>query len=167
MPESKICVASLNYSPDGKRVYAGREDGKLEAWELADGKPVWVVEAHKQAVRTVAVTADGRRLFTHGYDSLLKEWAADGKPVRQADVKRLVNALAVTPNGELLFTASYDLAVRAYRTADLTEVGVYNGHLRPVSQVAVSPDGKTVVSGDQEGSVRVWHTDRYTRTVGK
>jgi WD40 repeat protein len=83
-------VAVAAWSPDGKRVFTagGRNAsgnaprGSLRAWDAATGRALKAAE-HPTEVRSLAVSADGRRLVTGGLDGKARVWEVED--VRPAD----------------------------------------------------------------------------------
>ena len=71
-------VIGLCTSQDGKRLATGSEDRLAVLWDVATGKEIQAFRGHAAAVRTLALTADGRRLFTGGN--------GEGDPMRLWDV---------------------------------------------------------------------------------
>src|SRR5262249_19653201 len=69
-------VARLAYSPDGKRLAAGTDQGTIHLWELATGKIVSRVEGHRGGVSCLAFSPDGRRLASGGGDTTILTWDA-------------------------------------------------------------------------------------------
>ncbi len=75
--------------------------------------------------------------------------------------KGIVNEIAYSPNGKHLAVASsigiwlYDM-IKYQELALLTE-----NNSGPVSSVAFSPDGNTIISGNEDGSVSVWNTHTF------
>jgi WD40 repeat protein len=67
-----------------------------------------------------------------------------------------INDLAWSPEGDLLAAAS-PLGIWLYDPAALTSPPrLLEGHARDVLSVAFSPDGETILSGSQDGTVKVW-----------
>ncbi|KAH7882258.1 quinon protein alcohol dehydrogenase-like superfamily [Phlebopus sp. FC_14] len=62
------------------------------------------------------------------------------------------------PDNEHFVGRCYDDTVRKWRISDGREVGKVN-HGSLMTAVAVSGDGKTIASGDQDGKVVFWSTD--------
>jgi hypothetical protein len=73
---SGAVVYRLAYSPDGKRLVAGRRDGTAIVWELATGNSqTW--KAHRAAVTGLVFAPDGQTILTAGgIDPCVKTWDA-------------------------------------------------------------------------------------------
>src|SRR5262249_17932685 len=55
-------VASLAYSPDGKTLAAGLNDGSVHLWDVAAARETAVLRVHASAVAGLAWLPDGKRL---------------------------------------------------------------------------------------------------------
>ncbi len=78
-----------------------------------------------------------------------------------------INDLAWSPDGTMLVAAS-PLGVWLYDPKDLkASPHLLEGHTRDVLSVIFSPDGKTILSASQDGTVKIWDvaTASLTRTV--
>lgn len=77
-------VRSMDFSPDGQRLYTAGWDGQVRYW-LADAiKPeaFRVIQAHRGFARWVQTSPCGRMLTTCGNDKLVRVWdAASGEPM--------------------------------------------------------------------------------------
>ncbi|MCY3006637.1 MAG: hypothetical protein NTV29_11790 [Planctomycetota bacterium] len=72
-------IRSLDFSPDGKRLYSGSYDGRWITWDIASAKPepLRIVDAHRGWLRSLDVSPDGQRIVTCGNDRLVKLWSTD------------------------------------------------------------------------------------------
>ena len=72
------------FSPDGKHLAVGDRKGVTRMWDAETGKLVATLTGgHTEGVRAVGFTADGARVFTAGYDKLLRFWdPATGRMLR-------------------------------------------------------------------------------------
>ncbi len=68
----------------------------------------------------------------------------------------LREAFALSPDGALVFTGNADGTVRVYEARTGRELDVRKVHRRPVKQLGLSPDGKTLLAD-------VWHFDEFPR----
>src|SRR5204863_124610 len=53
---------ALAFSPDGKRLASGGQDGMVMLWDVASGKELHVCRGHRFPVRDLAFSPDGRTL---------------------------------------------------------------------------------------------------------
>lgn len=67
-------VASVAWSPDGKRVVTGTFGGKAKFWDPAGWREVATLDAQRYWVTDVAFDADGKRLLTSGMEGVAKVW---------------------------------------------------------------------------------------------
>ncbi len=71
--------------------------------------------------------------------------------------------IAYSPDGTRLAVGSH-IGIWLYDTTTYQEVALLTGHTRRVLSVAFSPDGKTIVSGSDDRTVRLWEVDTGTHT---
>ena len=105
------------------------------------------------------VNTDGLEQITPANAILMKQLAIFGRGP--------INDLALSPDGTMLAAAS-PLGVWLYDPKDLkSEPRLLEGHTRDVLSVIFSPDGKTILSASQDGTVKIWDvaTASLTRTV--
>ena len=123
------------------------------------------------SVSPVAVTPDGRRAISGGERGTPRVWDLEkGHSRVLARDAGVVNAVAVTPDGRAAVSGSREVWLggdkyvgrgKTLRVWDL-ETGhfrVLQGHSSDVNAVAVTPDGRCVVSGSNESyekTLRVW-----------
>jgi len=67
-----------------------------------------------------------------------------------------VYCVALDPLGTRLFTGSDDCLVKVWSTVTGQLLASCRGHLREITDIAVSPDGTVVASADTSGIVRLW-----------
>ena len=63
--------------------------------------------------------------------------------------------IAYSPDGTRL-AVSGSIGIWIYDANTLDEVALFTGHTEPVNSVAYSPDGKTLVSGSEDYTIRLW-----------
>ena len=156
-------VASVAFSPDGKRLASGSRDKTIKLWDTVTGTELFTLKGHLDTVYSVAFSPDGKRLASGSGDNIIKIWdTAKGKELLTLKGHLdTVYSVAFSPDGEQLASGSNDKTIRLWDTAAGTELLTLKGHLDTVYSIAFSPDGKRLASGSGEwnaGTVKLWDT---------
>ncbi|PXF42698.1 Vegetative incompatibility protein HET-E-1 [Gracilariopsis chorda] len=143
---SVTCVA---ISRDGKQVVSGLENGKIQIWNIDANRVVYGTEGHYSwGVRLVAFSPDGRRIVSCASEDMVRVWDAEnGKSIAQCVVGGKVGALSANFEDEREEVLTAESGGRICR---------YN-ILGPVCSIAYRGDGTEIVSGCEDGCVRVWN----------
>ena len=163
----KPCPAgarAVAFSPNGKYLVAGCEDGSARVIDTASGAEV-PLPPHKGPVLAVAFSPDGRMVATGGGDGQARiSEAATGGEIASLAHGGEVYAVSFCRNSRYLVTASYDgtarimEAVRGGRQIGRIEHGPVAGRVSGayrVVTVAFSPDARYVATGSYDRTVRV------------
>ena len=145
-------VTAVTFLPGGRTFATGSFDGTVAVWDAA-AHTVRRTLVHGARIRTVAVSPDGALLAAGGEGGVVTVWeVATGRPVHRlgGHDNRVRRVLFVAPG--VLVTADGD----ALRWWDLAAGGVpavvlWNGN--PVGGLALTPDGRTLVTATETGQV--------------
>jgi WD40 repeat protein len=64
-------------SPVEEHIASGREDGRLLVMDVATGQPKVDIDAHKDRIRCVAYSRDGKKIATCSDDHIINIWDAE------------------------------------------------------------------------------------------
>ncbi len=65
------------FSPDGKRIATGSNDGTAKVWDAETGQEILALKGHTNRVNSVAFSSDGKRIVTGGVDNTARVWDAE------------------------------------------------------------------------------------------
>ena len=64
----------MAFSPDGRWIASGAEDGAVRVWDSRTGEPARTFRGHTGLVLRVAFSRDGLRLLSGSRDTTVKVW---------------------------------------------------------------------------------------------
>lgn len=106
------------FSPDGKLVALGDNDGIIRVWQLPTGRELFVLKGHPFGITCLAISADGKMLASSGSDETIRLWAlTTGRSIK--NLGRIINvrSLDFSPDGKLVASGSLDGTIRIFETA--------------------------------------------------
>ncbi len=159
-------VRSLAVSPDGSWAAAGDAGGRITLWELPSGRWAHTFEAHTGEVSQILFGPSKTCLISGSLDGALRIWnSGNGDLVGQAEIPSAIHALALIGQGGQVASGSADGVIRIWPSlcdstvADsLAPVREIHAHrLALTSLASVDVDGKQLLSGGEDGTVRHWN----------
>jgi RNA polymerase sigma factor (sigma-70 family) len=173
-------IDTMAFSPDGRRLACGYPNGGLSVVDTGTHKELWRVGFPADVTgvdyaKGVAFSADGRYVARS-----LRAWDRDGG--RLAFILQVVDAatgrqtrsrvvsdgkwgkgdvpdvadLRYTPDGRYLAVLSRNGKVQLLHSDTLAEVSTWMIGSRDGLALNVSPDGRTLLTGDETGTTRLW-----------
>src|SRR5262249_13531132 len=96
-------VQSIAFVGDGSRLWLGDRLGHIKVWELSRCRPYETVSLPISPTSSLAFSADGRSLFIHGADGVIRQWPWAGQaPPTPWNQGEQVAELAFSANGRFL-----------------------------------------------------------------
>jgi eukaryotic-like serine/threonine-protein kinase len=149
-------VAAL--SGDGTRAaVTGRAHPGIVVIDLASQRPIATL-IDPRPVIALALSPDGRRLVSAGFDSVLKVWDVDGGRLLHRFRAFLdpVWGLSFSPDGRVFAAGGHNRAIKLWNTGDWTPQATLTGHESTIVHLAFSPDGRRLVSGAEDEQALLW-----------
>jgi WD40 repeat protein len=70
-------VLTTAFSPDGRRLASGDQEGKIIVWDLPSGTRTATLQHHKERILSVAFSPEGHTLATGSSDGSIQLWVVD------------------------------------------------------------------------------------------
>jgi WD40 repeat protein len=119
----ELATRTAAFSPDGRWLATGSEEGAIRLWDLSPVDPtsrVFALDGHKGAVHGLAFSADGRWLVSGAADGTVRLWrltAEGAKQDRVFDEGRYgaIQSLALSPNSDWLVLGTQSGSICIWR----------------------------------------------------
>ncbi|MBD2205099.1 WD40 repeat domain-containing protein, partial [Calothrix sp. FACHB-168] len=151
-------VLTVAFSPDGKLLATGEEDGRVRLWNAITGKELLTLIGHDSSVNSVAWSGDNLTLASGSRDNTVKLWDVQTGDCRLtlAGHDSSVNSVAWSGDNLTLASGSRDNTVKLWdvQTGDCRLT--LAGHDSSVNSVAWSGDNLTLASGSHDNTVKLW-----------
>jgi WD40 repeat protein/tetratricopeptide (TPR) repeat protein len=142
----------LALTPDGERLITS-SGNTARVWKLADGHEDLIINGVK---RNVAVTPDSKLLIDDE-----RQWDLETGQALSTHLSTplsWIRRVVTTPNGEdIVVPQAFDTStVAIVRLKQHPELAVLQGHKDSIWSVAVTPDGKRLITGSHDKTARIW-----------
>jgi WD40 repeat protein len=155
--DGKHEVGCLAVVPGTGVVLAG-QGVTVRGWDPATGRELFRLSGHNDAVRALAVSADGKRAISGGDDRTVRIWDLDRgrEMLRYTRHRAGVTGVALSPDGKLALSGGRDQSLQLWEASNGKEVHTFAVPRGPVLCVAFTLDGQCVCSGHFDTTQRLW-----------
>jgi WD40 repeat protein len=163
----ELAVASVAWSPDGRRIVSGSWDGTVRVWNAESGAELSVLRVHNHWVISVQFSPDGRRIVSGSLDKTVRVWDTESGaelfvlPGHDGEVR----SVAYSPDGCRIVSSTSGNCVCVWDAESGRELVEFRGDERDVASVAYSPDGRKIVTGSCDRTVREWDAETGAELV--
>jgi WD40 repeat protein len=150
-------VKAIAITDDSRYIASGDCNNVVKLWELTSGQEVRSLRGHTDWVEAVQFLPDHVRIVSGARDGALRVWNwTTGREIcvlkEQSDWVRSVGLLA--DGRRAVCSSGHDLVI--WDLVSRRKVVELKGHTRAVEASAVSADGRFIVSGATDNTVRLW-----------
>ena len=170
--EGHYALTGDGYEPGQKGFVAGENSARL--WNLRQSTLIREFHGHRGAIYAVAFSPDGKLALSAGCDGTMRLWNIDtGAELQQYGDLHIPERFDRIPHGSVCFSPDGKLGLKGWQLWDLEKREMLH-RLRVEEQDPKIPqniivksyaivseftlDGKRIVSGDNDGRIRLWET---------
>jgi WD40 repeat protein len=157
-------VCGLAWSPDGAQLASGGNDNVLNVWEGLDAStPRHSLTQHTAAVKALAWCPWRSRLLASGggsADQSIRTWnTTTGACLSATHTGSQVTSLLWSPDSHSELISSHGFSenqIVIWRYPSMTKLAELKNHAGRIVSLAMSPNGRTVVSAGADENLNFW-----------
>lgn len=156
-------VCGLRWNCEDGQLASGGNDNKLMVWDKLSETPLWKFSDHTAAVKAIAWSPHQRGLLASGGGTadrrIIFHDTLRGTMINEIDTGSQVCNLAWSKNSnEIVSTHGYSQnQIVVWKYPSMQQVVSLTGHTYRVLYLAMSPDGRVVVTGAGDETLRFWN----------
>ena len=159
-------VQRLAFSPNGRTLVGGCEDGSIYVWDTVTHQPLATLKGHTAVVSSVGFSHDGATLISESEDGTICLWDANIGQSETIFTEHLagVQSVEFSPDGHTLMSRNGD-GDGDNDTLHLWDVGTgvrkatFTAHSYYIGSAEFAPDSRTLAIWSQTGVLEIWDVE--------
>ena len=156
-PQATLYHSGL--SAGGRYFFQFSPTGRITRLDLSDGTVLEADDFCRENPNASVLSPDGRFLAVSTWHDMWVHDFARRKTTRFSNDPHWAKTMLFSPDGKRLVTGGVDGRIHIRRVPDFNLQRTLAGHLSEVSGLAISPDGRTMVSSEIGAGLRFWRMD--------
>ncbi|KIP05837.1 hypothetical protein PHLGIDRAFT_128621 [Phlebiopsis gigantea 11061_1 CR5-6] len=163
-PNHEQSVFAVSAHPVYAIAASGGEDDLGYIWDYTTGEEIVKLTGHTDSVTSTAFSSDGELVATGGMDGKVRVWRRRGGKDEYKTWEFLtelqgpdeVTWIKWHPKGAVLLAGGNDGTVWLWQLPSGNTMQVFAGHTASVTCGDFTPDGKRIVTADEDGQLIFW-----------
>ena len=157
-------VWDVDWSPDGKSLASGAEDGRIIVWRLVGSEPEKILMSDGGAVYALAWHPDGRKIASSGFNVHVSIWDLDSEKIisKLEGHTHSVSSMEWHPVTQQLVSGAFNGELIIWHANSEGTAKILDGtktHHNQFKSVAWDPTGQFLASASAEPFITVWRAE--------
>jgi WD40 repeat protein/transcriptional regulator with XRE-family HTH domain len=162
-------VWGMAFSSDGDILVSGSDDGTVRIWNVKESQCINVLDDHTDDILAIALR--NHHMVTASQDQTVRLWNLHGQSLKTwRGCTSGIRSLSLSPNGQIIASRGQDETIHLWYLPlddNISPLHPYKTFRRTTdstssltswtSDLSFNPDGQTVATNGQDGSILVWH----------
>lgn len=152
-------VWTVDCSPDGRLLAASGDGKQIAICDRESGELLQTLTGHTAQVRHLQFSADSRQLYSSSFDRTVRVWdLSTGTTIQTMNETDSGYFLAVFPDQQRFAVATGGNEYHIWNQSTGKIEHRLDSGAATAWTLALSPDGKSLLTGHSDGTPRVWNT---------
>ncbi len=152
-------IWALDFTPDGRFIITGDDEGELLKWDRSYQKILAKVGDHEGTIWSLDIRFDGREIVSGATDGTVRIWnlitsSPVGKPLSGHEGP-VSTVKYLQQDGQAIVSGGHDGTLRIWGR-DGEQRLAFKAHQGSIISIDVSSDGRFLASGGSDGVLRIW-----------
>ena len=163
-------VFSVLFSNNGKNlVSCERNSSTIKLWDIDTGELINTLIGHTQYITNVKLSPDRKYIASRSGKGIRLWDVRSGDHVKSVDISS-GSSLSFSPDGGTIVCGTWEphadrqYPLNLFSVQTGVKIATLTGHTDHIYDVVYSPDGKTLVSSSQDGTMIKWNVNNITNT---
>ncbi len=164
----------VKFSPDGTILATGGAQDEVILWNAITGEKLSVLKEPMVGYASFFAFTQDSNVLAVKYSHSLRFWDLKTKQKRNmslANQMRRFDELTFSPDGKLILVGSWNFAkggqIQLWDVIGERKLFTLDAHSGHIDTLVFSHDGKTLASGNRDGTVLLWNWDKILDKIGK
>ena len=154
-------IYAVAFSYDGKYLAIGDTSGQIKVRNLQTQQDVIEFRGDADSITALQFSPDDQTLASAGYNGGVKLWkVSNWEHIGTLPTNATVTDLSFTLDSSTLASTDYEKVI-LWSIQSGENLVTLTGHKGWVFAAAFSPDGKTLTTGGDDGTLRLWDVTQY------